>query len=271
LNLREIVEKVPQLGGTWASAFFLVGVLMAYRNPGLRRIRGFLLWSIVSLMAVQALGKTWLSTDAPEVSGENLLLPLLPIIIAYGAGFFFVLLDQLGLPNAGYRLVASGVFCSLLTLPLWLNLLPPHASPIVYPPYYTPWIQEKAAYTGEGEVMMTDIPWAVAWYGKGGTRLWLPLRYKLPPGSTLREDFYHINNHPKPVKALYLSAKTLKNVEMRSLYDFARNEEVDQDWDHFVLSIFTKKEVPTGFPLKRAPEGLASEIFLTDSEHPVQK
>ncbi len=270
-NLREVVEKIPKLGGTWASTFFLAGVLVAFRNPALRRIRQFLLWSIFLLMAVQALGKTWLSTDAPETTAENLLLPLLPIILIYGAGFFFVLLDQMGLPNFGYRLGAAGIFCGVLTLPLWLNLLPPHASPLVYPPYYPPWIQEKASYTGEGEVMMTDIPWAVSWYGRGGTRLWLPLRYKLPPSSTLREGFYHIHDHPKPIRALYLTAQTLKTVEMASLYDFARNEEVDQDWSHFILGIFIKKEVPTGFPLKRAPEGLMPEIFLTDSERSFQK
>jgi hypothetical protein len=270
-NLRDIVEKVPRLGGTWASAFFLAGVLVAFRNPTLRRTRSFLLGSLFLLMAVQALGKTWLSTDSPELSGENLLLPLLPIMLIYGAGLFFVLLDQMGLPNAGYRLAAAGMFCAVLTVPLWLNLLPPHPSPIVYPPYYPPWIQEKASYMGEGDIMMTDIPWAVAWYGRGGTRLWLPLRYKLPPGSTLREDFYHIHNHPKPIAALYLTAKTLKNVEMRSLYDFARNEELDQDWNHFILGIFINKEVPKGFPLKRAPEDLMPEIFLTDSEHSLKK
>lgn len=271
-NLREIVEKLPRLGGNWASAFFLAGVLVVFRNPALRRLRGFLLSSLVLLMVVQGLGKTWLSADAPELSGENLLLPLLPIMLIYGAGFFYILLDQLGLPNAGYRLGAAGAFCALLLAPLWLVLLPPHPSPIVYPPYYTPWIQEKSAYTRNGELMVTDIPWATSWYGGGeANHLWLPLRYKMPAGSSLQEDFYRLHNHPKPVRALYLTAKTLKDVSMRGLYDFAQNEEMDQDWDHFILGIFIKKEVPTGFPLKKAPEGLMPEIFLTDSERPVQK
>ena len=74
-NLRDIVEKVPRLGGTWASAFFLAGVLVAFRNPALRRTRSFLLWCLLLLMGVQALGKTWLSTDSPELTAENLLLP----------------------------------------------------------------------------------------------------------------------------------------------------------------------------------------------------
>ena len=39
-----------------------------------------------------------------------------------------------------------------------------------------------------------------------------------------------------------------------------------EDWEQFVLTTFLKSEVPTGFPLKRAPNGLFPELFLTDSE-----
>ena len=38
------------------------------------------------------------------------------------------------------------------------------------------------------------------------------------------------------------------------------------DWESFVLGIFVKKEVPTGFPLNRAVGGIAPEVFLTESE-----
>jgi hypothetical protein len=80
-----------------------------------------------------------------------------------------------------------------------------------------------------------------------------------------------VNGHPEPVKALYLSDRTLKTIDMRALYNYVQHEDLEQDWDHFVLGIFAKKEVPNGFPLKHAPEGLIREIFLTDSERPVRK
>jgi len=38
------------------------------------------------------------------------------------------------------------------------------------------------------------------------------------------------------------------------------------DWESFILGIFVKKEVPTGFPLNRAVGGIAPEVFLTESE-----
>ena len=44
------------------------------------------------------------------------------------------------------------------------------------------------------------------------------------------------------------------------------------DWDSFVLGIFVKKEVPTGFRLQRAVGGILPEIFLTElNERPIQK
>ena len=38
------------------------------------------------------------------------------------------------------------------------------------------------------------------------------------------------------------------------------------DWESFILGIFVKKEVPTGFPLNRAVGGISPEVFLTESE-----
>ena len=44
-----------------------------------------------------------------------------------------------------------------------------------------------------------------------------------------------------------------------------------EDWEHFVLGTFMKSEVPSGFPLKHAPEGLFPELFLTETERGKQK
>ena len=45
-----------------------------------------------------------------------------------------------------------------------------------------------------------------------------------------------------------------------------------EDWESFLLGILVTREVPTGFPLRMAPEGiLPLEILLTDNEHPATK
>ena len=53
----------------------------------------------------------------------------------------------------------------LCSLPLTFALLPARTPPVVYPPYYPPEIQQIASWMKPDELMMSDVPWAVAWYG----------------------------------------------------------------------------------------------------------
>jgi len=61
---------------------------------------------------------------------------------------------------------------------------------------------------------------------------------------------------------------------LRELYSLAEKHWVrgtGMDWESFVLGIIVTREVPTGFPLRMAPEGLVPEVFLTDSERQAEK
>ena len=48
--------------------------------------------------------------------------------------------------------------------------------------------------------MMSDVPWAVAWYGQRQC-VWLTLN--------AQDDFFAINDYLKPVQALYLTPETM--------------------------------------------------------------
>ena len=90
-NLRQIVTSdLPRLGGSWVSAFFLVGLLIGFNNPSTQRMRYFLLGCVVVLCLAQALGRTQLSEDVPEINSENLLVLVAPLVAH--------LLDLLGQP-----------------------------------------------------------------------------------------------------------------------------------------------------------------------------
>jgi hypothetical protein len=61
---------------------------------------------------------------------------------------------------------------------------------------------------------------------------------------------------------------------LRELYSLAEKHWVrgaGMDWESFVLGIIVTREVPTGFPLRMAPEGLVPEVFLPDSERQTEK
>ncbi len=244
-------EELPKLGGNWAVAFFFAGLLVGFKNATLNRLRGFLLLCLPVLIAAQALGRTQLSEDSSVINSENLLVVLAPLVIVFGAGLFFTLLDRVNL-TPGSRYVVTGMFCAVMCLPMLFGFASPRASAIAYPPYYPPMIQKTAGWMKEDELVMSDIPWAVAWYGERQS-VWLTLNTK--------EDFFDLE-HQKHVSALYLTPLTMDG---RFLSQWVRAS--DQSWGSFIFGAITKGDLPDYFPLSKMPTGfLPEQMFLTDSE-----
>jgi hypothetical protein len=262
-NAREIVQNaLPKLGGTWVSAFFLTGLLVNFRNPSTRRLRYFLLMSLPVLGVVQALGRTQLSEASPEVNSENCLVLLGPLVLVYGIGLFFLLLDQVEVPVLQARYVIIGLFAAVACLPLLLVFLPLRPTPVAYPPYLPPAIQKLSGYMKESELMMSDIPWAVAWYGQ---RQCVLLTLQAMPGAKDRaghEDFFAINDFLKPVQALYLTAET-----MDSKFVSQWVQAGEKSWGTFIAQTVLLSQEPAAFPLRKG-YGMyfPYQLFLTDWE-----
>lgn len=262
---RQIVRAdLPKLGGTWLSAFFLVGLLIQFRNPGVRRLRYFLLACLVVLAVVQAVGHTQLSEESPEINSENLLILLAPLVLVYGVSLFYLLLDQLQLPFAELRYVVIGGFAALTSLPLLLAMLPPHTSPIAYPPYYPPSIQTAAGWATEEELTMSDVPWAVAWYGQTQC-IWLTLNSY--------SDYFAINDYQKPVSALYLTSRTFDSwsrtvgwgaICVQCLLQLPKTDAYPV---HVNLTLQPPSGAPTSFPLTYLQAGWPMQLLLTYRPH----
>ncbi len=257
-NVQDIlVNELPKLGGSWASMLFLAGLLLGFRGMAVRRMRYFLLMCLGLFMVVQALGRTQLSDESPEVNSENLLVLLIPLIFCYSASFFFTFLDQMKLVVPQLRYVVIAIFVALSCLPMILisGFLLPRVPPINYPPYYPPDIQRTAGWMKENELMMSDVPWAVAWYGNHPC-IWLTLN--------AQDDFFAINDYLKPVQALYLTPATMDG---KFVSDLMRSGE--HSWGSFVVQALTQNQIPADFTLRHSPSGSASitsGMFLTDQE-----
>jgi hypothetical protein len=250
-----LTNDLPRFGGGWATLLFWAGLLLSFRSAAVRRLRYFLLFCLGTYVVVQALGETQLSIESPEVNSENLLVLLAPLAFIYGVSLFLTLLEQMNLPAPQLRYPIIGGFAVLCCLPMILALLPPKTNPVAYPPYYPPDIQQAAGWMKQDELMMSDVPWAVAWYGQRPC-VWLTLNPK--------DDFNAINFWMKPISALYLTPETMDGKflsEMVAQSDFG--------WGAFVTRAVIQKQVPPDFPLRNTPSGSASivsGIFLTDRE-----
>ena len=251
VNLARVIqEDLPKLGGNWIAGLFLAALLVRFRNPGLVRMRVFLVLALLGLSVAQALGRTQWSAMSPEVNGENLLVVLAPLVFVFGAGFFSLLLDQLEIQFPPARRLVIGVLVAIASLPLILTFVGPRKSPVAYPPYYPPIIQEAAGWLKRDELMMSDAPWAVAWYGHRPC-VWLTW--------DIARDFNAIHA-VKPVQGLYLTPLTMDG---HFLSQMLRGEE--RVWGRFAVESLVKEEVPTGFPLKHAFTGwLPDQLFLAD-------
>ena len=254
IGFREIVlSDLPRLGGSWLWPFFLVGLLVRFQSQNLGRLRWWVVGSLALLIPVQALTKTHLGGELPEVNSENLLVVFSPLVLIFAVGLFFVLFESRPASSAAaYYGVVAG-FVALVSLPLLLTLLPPR-TPQISLPYYAPRIQQLAHFATEREMLMSDVPWAVAWYGQ---------RQCVSLTPSWRRDFFEINDFHKPINGLYVSGRT---TDGRFISNWYGGE--NRGWGEFMLQCFVRKEIPHGFPLKKSPEGLFTngELFLMDND-----
>jgi len=249
------------------------------------------------------------TTSRPILLASEYLIVAAPLVFIFGISLLFNLLDQFTAVAVRYGILAG--FLVLTCAPLVLTFAAPRSSPISYPPYYPPYAQARAAYVPDDGWMMSDMPWAIAWYGDRKA-VWLSLKHGAA-GTRSHNDFYSLHEL-KPIKGVHLTDLTMGKLDAEALATWRRTEGADsdweafrvrlrsvgeannenkslidslkeiyvlaekhwvrgagEDWESFVLGILVTREVPTGFPLKIAPEGLMPEILLTDSEHPATK
>jgi hypothetical protein len=213
---------------------------------------------------VQAFGRTHLSSDLVVINGENLLVLLTPAVFLVGVGMYHVLLAQRNFEIPDLATVFATIFAVVASLPLILGFLPPRTYPINYPPYYPPWIQETAELFRTNEVMMSDVPWAVAWYGNRQC-VWTPLHVgnvtQSPPETT--DSFFTINDEKKAVSGILLTPVT---TNARFLKEIIQNK--DADWARFAADVLINSKLPDKFPLRycRKRYVFAGMIVLADRE-----
>ena len=276
-NLRHLlVHELPQFSGSWFAVVCFVGLVVPFRNRSLRRLRVFVLMTFAVFALGQALGRTHLSAAngtldellarslgqgasvaaAASVNGENLLAILGPVSFLFGAGLFFFLLDRWEVDLPEMRLAASTGLVVAATLPMALSFLLPHPYPVADPPYHPARLQYLRSVPAEhglveikqNDLLMSDIPWAVAWYGNQDC-VWLT--------RTVKPDFYTLYEQFQPVSALYFTEVT---TDQRYISRVLNANELN--WERFMLDMQMKGDVPDGFPLQAVSDIFAPGQWL---------
>jgi hypothetical protein len=246
LNLK---ERIWSGGGLMLTAFFIAGLIYQFRHGPTNRLR----WFFTALMLVLLALQPFLN------SGESPRLPaiyLAPLIIVFGAGFFFVLVDSQSAFTLHWKWAVAGVLV-LQGIPLLRDSAQPRKVHFYYPPYYPNLFMElQKDMTNRflpGTGVATDVPAGTAWYGR--LRVW-------SKPEKLR-DFYAITVEQN-IGALLLTPVTLDKPFFTELA--ARGEDAIKlndsgGWGGVYSGLVTRR-MPRDFPLGMPPQRLTENMVL---------
>jgi len=240
-------------GALWFSAFFVTGWLYSFRARPVDRLRWLFTISFFVLLAAQA------ALNSGE-SDRWVAVWMSPLVIVFGAGFFFVLLGSHSILGAWPRACACGLLV-LQALPLLHDALEPRRIHFQYPPYFPTLFQgirrELEARDAVGSYgLMADVPAGLAWYGHA--RAWeQPARLR---------DFYAITVD-QPIGELLLTPRTLDRPFFSDLNARSRlpgwpaaPAQHFGDWGEVYAGLLTGA-LPREFPLA-APQKLAENLYV---------
>jgi len=261
VNLREMwLHGLPTLGGSWVTALFLAGLVVPFRSVINGRVRALLLAFLGIVVVAQAVVSP--GEEGVRHLASDYLTVLAPLVFIFGISLLFNLLDQFTAVAVRYGILA--MFFVAACAPLALTLAAPRHSPLAYPPYYPPSLQSKAAYVPEDGWMVSDMPWAIAWYGDRKAA-WLPLKHGTPEAAS-DDDFYSLHKL-NPVRGLHLSELTLSKLNTSAIAQWRQSEGTDPDWEAFRGHLTALAEGAGGGKQNQAVTNTLVKIYSLADKH----
>lgn len=178
-TLAQVDTMYINMGSIITTPFFLLALFNRYKKPAVEGLK----WLIFSCWICAAAGMALFGEVSPMSVGQLSSL-FAPFFAAYGVSLVFIFIARLqladqfstvrGLAIVIMILISSGQF--LISFPqelyrgIWLSARGiPH-----FPPYYPNKLNgDLHNWTNESDLIVTDQPWAVAWYADRKA-LWLP-------------------------------------------------------------------------------------------------
>jgi hypothetical protein len=181
--LQEIVSQINQLyhwlGAALPAVVFFLALLHPFKKQEtvLTRNALALMWTGAFIgMGLAGLGQA----ETPE---RQLHFLFIPLFSAFGLAFLFVLWARLpvGQGNGWIARQSIAAIAVLITALPMINSLPPSIFMGIrtkgmmaqWPPYLPERLALLKPMVGNDEILVSDMPWAVAWYGDRSC-IWLP-------------------------------------------------------------------------------------------------
>lgn len=185
------------LGGSVAAVMFFVSLVHRFRKPEIASFR----WAVLLMWVFAAIGMAVAGLPAEPNASENQFHVLfIPLMIPFGLAFLLNLWSRLEIDYPWARISFITLIFVLSGVQLVMGLIP-SGGRMVWPPYAPRIIQALGRPITPGEMIASDMPWAVSWYADRKSIL-------LP--ATL-QDFNQINDFNElgmPISGLFLTPIT---------------------------------------------------------------
>ena len=169
------------MGAILVVPFFLLALLNRYKSSSVEGIK----WATFCMWIFSCIGMGVFGVNQP-LNGAQTAILFAPLFTAYGVSLIFNMLGRLKLDSRTF-LAARGLSIFMMVIiscgPFLFNLpkaiyqgiwLSDRGRPN-FPPYYPPALNIKLAnISNDTDIIVTDQPWAVAWYADRKA-LWMPL------------------------------------------------------------------------------------------------
>lgn len=268
-SILQLEDIYKHLGSILVAPLFFLSLLHPFKRPEIAHFR----WCILAMWGFAVLGMTIYGlpefakhSDNPEPNQLHLLFA--PIMAAYGLAFLTVVWNRIGFETShpavtqGHLIIVAVISAIPLILPMPKNLRDGiNANKMqraVWPPYYPPQIAVLNQWTTEQEIIVSDIPWAVAWYANR-TSIWLPKTQE-----QFREISDYVEDNDGQIAGIFLSPVTID-----SPYISAISQGPYADWREVILHGETKAELeirllPRDFPFQEEYRLNSKLYFYSD-------
>lgn len=182
-GITQLSDLYNYMGAIVVAPLFFLALLHPFRRREIADFR----WCILSMWIFAVIGMTVYGLrpfGQDKTDPNNLHIIFLPVMAGYGLAFLSVLWNRLNLPLQ-IPVVRNGHFILAIIISALPTLLlaPARIAQAIqgderltktHYPYYVPkLIVDYANMVKPNEAIVTDIPWAVAWYGNRAA-IWLP-------------------------------------------------------------------------------------------------
>jgi hypothetical protein len=249
-----VTSRIWAGGAMWFAAFFVTGWLYAFRNAAVDRMRWVFTVALGALVLAQAVCNSGASERLP-------VYYLAPLIIIFGAAFFFLVVGSNPTLTAWPRAAATGLLL-LHAVPLLHDVLEPRRLHFHYPPYFPGLFQglrlelERREAAGSYAVM-ADVPAGAAWYGD--QRAWAqPERLRDLYAITLEQNLGLLLLTPHSLERPFFA--DLVVTQAAAINSRGMGTERFGEWSRIYAGL-AKGVLPADFPLN-APQRLSDNLYI---------